>query len=209
MRIVGICMVMSVGLLLSGCASFYLPIVPSKLSFSNSQKCDSTLEVSYMYDVLSITHNRKYYRKENRNGFKTIAVSIKNVSDTAIRISFASFKMFVNNREILPANTSLYFNNVSQLSGIYLLHGLWGPWSVTTVQDTYAGSSTKIQYLPIGLAIGLINTIVASVANTNHQKNIIANDVYGKIINPHETLYGTIVLNSWYVEALEFKHIQN
>jgi hypothetical protein len=194
-------------IILTGCASTYRIIDTKNLSYTNNQNCNNKLEVSYIYDIYSITENNKYARKEKNNNFRTIAVRIKNLTDSSRLITHDNFKIYNNESEMLFADKSAYFNSVSQLSGTYLLHALWGPWAIITTSDDSGNSNTKVIYYPVGFAVGLINMFVAISANTKHEKNINDNEIFEKTINPHETISGIVILYSSRYDPLIFKYL--
>jgi len=196
-----------VGLVMMSCASSYKTISPNSLNYSNRQICNEKLEVSYIYDVYSMTDNRKYSRKEKNNNYRTIAVRIRNLTDTSKTITTDNFRIYANDRELSMANKADYFGAVSQLSAVYLLHGLWGPWRIESWSDSNGQSGTKTTYIPIGLAVGVINMIIATVANSNHRKEINDNEIFGKTIKPKETITGIVILNYSQYDPLVFKYL--
>lgn len=195
------------GLFMMSCASYYKPIRPDTLNYSNKQISNEKLEVSYMYDVYSISDNRKYSRKEKNNNYRTIAVRIRNLTDTTRIITTDNFRIFANERELTVANKTAYFSTVYQMPEVYLLHGLWGPWRVDSWSDSNGKSGSKTTYIPIGITIGVINVIVASAANSNHKKNLNNNEIFGRTIKPNGTITGIIILNYSQYDPLDFKYL--
>jgi hypothetical protein len=153
-----------------------------------------------------MTDNRKYSRKEKNNNYRTIAVRIRNLTDTSRLITTDNFRIYANDRELTMANRTDYFGTVSQLSALYLLHGLWGPWKIESWSDSNGQSGSKTTYIPIGLAVGVINMIIASVANSNHKKEINDNELFGKTIKPKETITGIVILNYSQYDPLIFRY---
>jgi hypothetical protein len=195
------------GFILSNCASTYKVINPNSLNYTNKQNCNEKFEVSYLYDIYSLTENSKYSKKEKSNGFRTIAVKVKNITDSSRMITTDNFKIYQNDNEVTFANKSDYFNSVSQTSASYLLHGLWGPWSFETISDENGNSQTTVRYYFIGLIVGVINMIVASSANTNHENEIKNCEIYGKTIKPGETITGIVIIKSSQYDPLIFRYL--
>lgn len=195
------------GLLLMSCASSYKSIKPENLNYSNSQICNEKLQVSYIYDIYSLSSNKKYAKKEKNNNYRTIALRISNLTDTSRLITTDNFRIYVNNQELTVADKTKYLEVVNQLSAAYLLHGIWGPWRVETWDDSNGNSGGKVTYVPIGLTVGVINVIIASVANSNHKKEITDNEIFGRTLKPRETITGIVILNYSQYDPLIFKYL--
>nr|WP_321409597.1 hypothetical protein [uncultured Carboxylicivirga sp.] len=195
-----------VALTMMSCASSYRTIRPAGLHYANQQNCNEKLDVSYVYDIYSMTNNRKYAKKEKNGNYRTIAVRIENLTDTSRLLTTDNFRIYANNRELPIANKTDYVRNVSQLSGLYLLHALWGPWQIESWRDSNGQSGSKTTYIPIGLGVGVINMIIASVANSDHKKEIMNNEIFGRTLQPKETITGIVVLNYSQYEPLVFKY---
>lgn len=195
------------GLFLTSCAGTYKAINADNLMYSNTQVCNDKLEISYVYDVYSLSDNKKYARKEKNNEYRTIAIRIRNLTDTSRIITTDNFRIYANNlTELLVENKSDYLRSVSQQSGLYLLHGLWGPWKYESWVKSDGTSGGKLSYLPIGLVVGVGNMIVAASSNARHKKEITDAEIFGKTIAPGSFITGIVVLKYNRYDPLYFKY---
>jgi hypothetical protein len=190
----------------SSCANTYKTINPKSLNYANRQKCNNKLEVAYIYDIYSLTDNARYSKKEKNNNYRTIAIRIKNISDSTRVLTKENFRIYANDIELKSPNNLDYLSTVKQLSALFLLHAFWGPVKVETWTDSNGNSGGKTTYLPIGLAVGLVNTIIAASANSKHEEEIKSSEIYGIALKPNETFYGIVVLNYSQYDPLSFRY---
>ncbi len=194
--------------LFTSCASSYNAINTSQQNYVNKQVIEGYMEIGYKYDLYSSSDNKKYFKKEKLYGYKTIAIEIKNISSIPVLITADNFRVYTGEKEVPTVDLNTYLMNVKQLSGTYLLHGLWGPWSIQTWSDSNGHSGGKVTYLPVGLAIGIINAIIASGANKKHSENIEELNIFNKTIEPNEKITGIICLKHDTYDQLTFKYLE-
>ena len=203
-----ICISFILVILLTSCAVRYKTINTDVLSYYKPTTINNELEVSYLCDVYQATGNTRYSNKERHNNFKTIAVKITNLSDSSILITKNNFKILAKDQQVPLAYLKEYFRYVRQTSGTYLLHALWSPRYTHTTGSGLESNTTTV-YIPIGLAVGIVNMIIAQVANKNHYLNINDRVIYGKTVKPHETITGIIVLDYSNYDPLIFSYKTN
>jgi hypothetical protein len=186
---------------LGGCAASYSPINPEVRKYRSG---DSLAPVSFMYryDVLSLRGNKRYSKKELKNGLNVVAVRITNNTDSIIHTS--DLRLFYGSREIIPVNPEVAAMQLKQGTAIYLLYCLLGLY-ITNAESTGYGVQEKTTFIPIGIPIAAGNMIGAGAANKNLKKEFLKYDINNKDINPHETLYGIITLKETGHEVLTLK----
>lgn len=200
--------ILFIAILLSlfSCAGSYKTMKASDQSFIDKQSINDSLLVGYKYDIYSQYGNKRYSKKEKVHGYKLLAIEITNQSNEAIKITKDNFKLSIGGADIPPADLDIYTRKVKQESATYLLHALWGPWTIKkTVQN--GKSNTTVKYLPIGAGIGLINTMLASSANAKHMTNINSSIIWGKTISPKSKLYGFVCIRNQGYDQITFKYL--
>ena len=194
---------------LASCAATYKPLNTPSLNFQNKSLASSKLEVSYMYRVQALANNRKYSKKETKFGLAAIGLKITNTSSQPITITRQNFKILANGNERPSLTIEEYAGKVKQLSGLFLLHTLWGPWQYTYIENPPPGvQQSTFKFLPIGAIVGLINALVAGNANKNHQNALQQNQIYGMTIEPGKTLYGVALVRMLGYEPLTFDRVE-
>jgi len=192
--------------LLIGCASSYKPLLPSTLNYQNQTPAKEKLEISYLYDIQNQTRNKRYARKENKFGYAAIGLRIKNTTNQTVTLTQENFKINANGVTKKFVSVEDYTKVVRQTSAPYLLHSLWGPWSISHVEDPSQGiNETTVQFIPVGVAVGIGNLIVAESANKRHLETLMLNQIYGKSIEPGQTFFGIVIIPTSSYEPLEFK----
>jgi hypothetical protein len=149
--------------LLCSCAIPFKEFKPSSFSYQNNANISQKIHVSYVYDIQRATNNRRYAKKEYGSGYSAISLRIKNISDQPIIVDQSNFKIFSSGKEIPYVTSEQYASLIKQRTGVHLLHGLWGPWGFHANGEGDKNESGKSEfiYLPIGLAVGLTNFIIA------------------------------------------------
>lgn len=192
-------------LALASCATTYKPLSTPALNFQNKSAAKDKLEVSYLYDVQALSNNKRYSKKERKFGFAAIGLKITNTSDQPITLTRQNFKILANGSERPSVTVTEYTGKVKQLSGLFLLHALWGPWAYTYEENSATGvSKSSFKYIPVGAIVGLINALVAGSANKNHLTAMQQNEIYGKAIEPGKTLHGVAIVQMLSYEPLTF-----
>ncbi len=69
--------------LCSGCAAFYKPVKPERFSYRNN-KVYEDISFAYRFDVLTLTKNKRYAKKEEKFDIDVVAIKITNNSDKVI-----------------------------------------------------------------------------------------------------------------------------
>jgi hypothetical protein len=199
-------------LIMTGCAASFKVVNPAVLSYANTQKCNDKLEVSYLDDFYSLTRNYKYFYREKEYNYRTIAIRLKNLTDSSRQITNDNFRIYVNNVELPNADKTKYFKRVHQEAGLFLLHLSWG----LVLDYLSAGISggphpTRSEFDPkcslVAVTIGICNMLYAGNANDLHKTFINENEIFGRTVKPGETIYGIVVLNNSHYEPLVFKYL--
>jgi len=190
---------------LGGCAASYSPIIPEARKYISGDSL-SPVSFKYRYDVLSLRGNKRYSKKELKNGLSVVSVKITNNTDSVINTS--NLKLFYGSKEIIPVNPEAAAMQLKQGTAIYLLYCLLAIY-ITKDELVSSGSGVRMEHettvIPIGIPIGVGNMIGAGAANQNLRKEFLKYDISNKNINPHETIYGIITLKETGHEALMLK----
>lgn len=183
-------------LLLSGCAVSYKTIRPESIKYQSAVN-EGGMLFSYKYDVLRSSGNKRYAKKELRKGVQLIAIQIRNLSDTTIRLS-RDCDFYVGNDKVIPMEVSDISNRLKQKVWPYFLYLIWtfsrldyAYWTPTT----YVAGSLPIGYV-LGPGLTLLNVTKASGANRKLVINLNATDIWNRDILGGETVYGLIGLES-------------
>jgi len=178
---------------LTGCAASYHPIIPPTLQYS-AHELSGNVKLSYRYNVLTETRNRKYAKKEYKNGIKLIAVKITNLADTSITIGRDVY-FYSGDHLINPMLPKDFYITTRQSVLSYL------PYMLFTVLKLYVttgtmSSSTDTQVYPIGYGLGpgltIINMTKASSANRSLLNELNAYNLMNVSIPKGATVYGLI-----------------
>lgn len=183
--------------MMGGCAASYTPINPEARKYRTG---DSLAPVTffYKYDVLGIQGNKRYVKKEAKNGLSVLSVKITNNTDSVINTS--SIKLYASTRQIIPMNATSAALQLRQGTVAYLLYCLMF-LTISSNSSSY-GEDQHPTIIPIGIPIGIGNMIGAGSANQNLLREFMKYDITDRIIKPHETLYGIITLKETTHEAL-------
>lgn len=197
-------LLLSITVLLSGCAMYYRPINPPKLNYQN-QSNQNGIELAYEYNVLLKKGNKKYSNKELKSNIDLVAVKITNNTDSTITIgdnvAFFSDSMLLNLVEPIKINRTLE----QSLTG-YLLYMLFTPVNIEyTSNHVYAKLSIGF-LLGAGLTIG--NMVTASTANRDFLKELKKYNLINKEIKAGETVYGIVGVNTGGFSPLMVKKIK-
>lgn len=183
---------------LSSCAASYKPISPTFLSYPSVQVTEG-LTYSYRFNVLSDAGNKKYAKKEQRKGIKVIAVKL--VNDTGRRIVFKrDIDIYMGDQVILPMEASQVRQIIKQPAALFLL---WSPLILFTTDCN--GFSCDRTVIPIGAAIGVTNTIIASSANGKLDTEMLTYDILNREIANGDTAFGLIAISTDITSAIELR----
>lgn len=190
--------------MLTSCGVSYKPLEFDKLPFQNAAQVKENVTVSYLYDIQTLSRNRRYAKKERKAGYVAVGIKIKNESNQPIQINDSNFMVKANGAQRQLLSPDLYTSKVKQHPPVHLLHALWGPWQYSYIE--YGNQrETSFKYYPVGAAIGLINMIIAGTGNTKHKETLKGNPIVGRTIEPGGTLNGVILMASPSYEPLTFE----
>jgi hypothetical protein len=182
--------VIVVAVIISSCAGSYKPIVPSRLSYGSVSESNG-MSYAYRHNILTESGNKKYAKREAKGSLKLMAIEITNTTDRTINFN-RDIKMYMGDRQVLPVEPSIVYQQLRQRSGLYMLWSLF--WVVFTKCDDDGNCSSTP--LPVGLVIGIGNTAAASGANQKFMDELNATDLLTKEIKPGETVKGLIGISS-------------
>jgi hypothetical protein len=182
---------------LSSCASTYKPIRPTQLQYNQASDANG-VSLGYRYDVLREKGNKKYAKREMKNGVRLVAVKIINNTDQALVLGGNS-KLYTGRSEVLLIPSEDIHKSLKQGVAIYLLYLLMTPMQFT-VTTANSNGSVDTDSTPIGLILGpgisIGNMAVSGSANKNLLDELNAFNLKGKTIQPGETAYGLIGIGS-------------
>jgi hypothetical protein len=198
-------LLLTLALSVMSCASSYRPIQPERMPYTNLTS-NGDVALGYRYDVLRETRNKKYAKKELKNGVKVVAVSVTNNSVKPL-IFGTDLKLMSGERELLAMSPTSSFNALKQNTPIYLLYGLLTFVKLRTEKRT--NNYIEIKEYPVGLVIGpavtIGNVAVSAGANKKFKSELITRDLWGKVIEPGKTVYGLVSIGSSGYDALSIK----
>lgn len=187
---------------LSSCAANYKMINPRGVNYQANSN-DENVFFSYKYNVLEESGNKKYAKKERKKNLSVVAVKL--VNNKTVPIKFAEdVKIYSGNEIVLPVESEIVKNELKQIAPLYLLYSLL--W-VTIYDCDSNGFDCSVTPIPVGLAIGLGNMAVAGSANQNFLRELMANDILHREIQPGETVYGLIGVKDTGYNPLEFRFV--
>jgi hypothetical protein len=179
-----------IAVLISSCAGSYKPMVPANMNYGSTSEGNG-IAYAYRHNVLTETGNKKYAKREAKGSLKLMAIEITNTTDRTINFN-RDVKMYMGDRQVLPVEPTIVYEQLRQRSGLYMLWSLL--WVVFTKCDEDGNCSSTP--LPVGLAIGIGNTAAASSANKKFMAELMATDLLTKEIKPGETVSGLIGISS-------------
>ena len=197
--------------ILFGCAGSYKAIKPEKIAFTKEEKGNETISLEYHYNALIETNNKKYYKKEIKNGIQLVAIKITNHTGSDL-VYNKNFQLYTGETvlNILPKET--VHAQLKQQSSLYLLYLLLTPmrlYSSTPTSGTAMMSNTKS--FPIGLIIGpaiaLGNLATASSANKKFKSDLDTFDLFNKVIKDGESVNALVGIKSTSFMPINIKFI--
>lgn len=175
-----------------GCASTYKPINPPAVYYSAHDLQDG-ISFSYKFDVLREKGNKKYSKKEYKQGLKLIAVKVTNNTDTTIIIG-QDVAFYAGQNELTLLDPAVIKKSIKQITPAYL------PYLLLNFLRLNVYTESSSDSYPIGLAIGpglaVGNMICAGTANDNLLSELTKYSVINKDIKRGETIYGIIGIRS-------------
>lgn len=181
----------------SGCAAFYKPVKPERFSYKNTQLYDD-VNFAYRFDVLTLTKNKRYAKKEEKFDIDVVAVKITNNSDKVISFD-EDIKFHMAGRELYPLENHRVTSKLKQTVLPYLLY------SLLFLRIETSSSRTTI---PLGAGIALGNVLSAASSNSSFKKEFSNNNLVGKMIPPNETVTGLVAFGGMEYGNLEISIIK-
>lgn len=198
--------IIAIAILFTNCAATYRQINPQSINYSSHDLQDG-ISFSYQYDVLRLKNNKKYAKKEQKRNVRIIAVKITNNTDSVITMGKDAI-FYSGQNEVIPMTPFSSKESIKQYAAGYLPYLLFTPTKLFITKPNQGGGYTTETY-PIGYAIGpgltAGNMIMASSSNEKMLSEFIQYDVLNKEIQPNETIYGIIGLNSFSYSPLSVK----
>jgi hypothetical protein len=195
-------------IILSGCAASYRPINPPTLNY-NSHDLQDGIGLSYKYDVLREKGNKKYAKKEDKNGVKLIAVKITNNTDTVINIG-KNAAFYSGQNQIFPMEPMTIKESIKQIVPGYLPYLLLTFTRFYVTKSTY--NSVTTQSYPIGLVLGPVittgNMVAAGTANRDMLNELYEFNILSRDIQKGETVYGIIGVRDMGFSPISVKMIK-
>jgi hypothetical protein len=184
----------------TGCAGIYRPVVPENIGYDTYSDLKDSVKISYNYNTQKSFNNKRYRKAERRSGYVAVCINIINHSSEPVVILPNTFLIRLNGKPADIISYKDYVHDVRQITEVYLLYSVFGPW----VTENGATS-----YVPIGLGIGLINFGVASFANKQHEKNMKKNEIWGRLIPPESTGSGVVFIRNFTYDELKFEYLKS
>ena len=182
----------SVCLLLASCAGKYSLTRPPEINFTNRGK--EKIQLSYKYEVLKIAGNKKYVKKEEKNGIKLVALKISNQTQDSITFQ-KDFTILADYHEVNILPTKTVYNELKQTVSLYLLYLLLTPTTLSKTETSNAYTTSE-NIFPIGLIIkpdiAAGNMIAAGSANNKFKEELQQHELHNKTIPPGQTIYALI-----------------
>ena len=190
---------------LNGCASSFKSINPRGAVYSN-KLTDNNVDFSYQYDILRARGNKKYAKREDKNGIKVVAVKITNRTGSDLVLG-ENYNIFSSDRQIVPLDQGFVHQKLKQGVAIYLLYL---PLTLTTLTTTSASSyGQRNNSIPIGLALGpgitFGNMAVAGTANSIFKQELATNTLTNRKISDGETVYALVSFQDYTFNPLSIK----
>lgn len=179
-----------------GCASSYRVINPLRIVYQDSSESYGGV-LGYRYDVLREAGNKKYARKADDKKIRIVGMKFTNLTDQAINFG-EDVEIFADGQRIIPLPSDVVKREVKQISGLYMLWSLF--WVTLSKCENDDCSVTPI---PVGLLIGIGNTVGASGANRNFHKELEFHNLITKVVDPGETVKGLLLIRAENEQKLE------
>lgn len=181
-----------------GCASSYRQINPLRVVYQDSVVSYGGV-LEYKYDVLRKAGNKKYARKADDKRIKIIGVKFTNLTDEPINFG-KDVEILADGQKITPLSPDVVKREVKQVSGLYMLWGLF--WVTISKCENDDCSVTPI---PVGMLIGIGNTLGASGANKNFNRELEYHNLMNKVVDPGKTIKGLLILRTDDEKTLEVR----
>ncbi|MET4107223.1 hypothetical protein [Hymenobacter sp. UYP22] len=189
---------------ISSCAGSYHAIRPDRLgNYQAATQAGAPVEFEYRYSALLANGaNKKYVKKERKQGYQVVAVKVKNNTSTDLNFS-RDLELTFGDRPIIPVPSVQAASDLKQGVAIYLLYVLlnFNVGSTSSVNGTVVQDNTT--FIPTGPFIAGGNMLGASMANKNMRNEFARFDLTNKVIRPGETVYGIVPIREMNVAPLK------
>ncbi|MDD4972626.1 MAG: hypothetical protein PHT07_24610 [Paludibacter sp.] len=183
----GILMI-SFALVLGGCAATYKSIDPPTLNYT-AHDLQNGIKLSYKFDVLRESGNKKYAKKEYNGGIKLIAIAVTNLTDTTINVA-RDLQFYYGQSLIVPVESV----NISKIVKQNVIS--YFPYMLLTFLGLQVTVDQETNVYPIGYVLGPSitagNMITAGTANRRMLDELNAYNIMNRSIAKGETAYGLI-----------------
>ncbi|WP_240905194.1 hypothetical protein [Flagellimonas oceani] len=153
--------------------------------------------------------DKKYEKKEEKNGVKLVAVKITNNSDRDIMFGKDVALEYENGNGVYIMENEKVFKTLKQSPASYLWYLLLTPLNLYTSKPGPNGLPVETSSTPIGLVLGPGiaggNMIVAGSANKKLKTELLEYNISGTVIKKGETKYGLIGIRTDTYDALKLK----
>jgi hypothetical protein len=183
-----------VTLLISSCASFYKPIDPHNMNYDSLE--GRGLAYADKRNVLTLTGNIRYAKKEDKYDINIVSVKIQNNTNETISVK-EDVIFFVDGREVYPLENYVVESKIKQRN-----IGLYALYSLLFLNISDGGGQRSY---PIGVPIAVGNIGVAASSNAKFRNNFAADNLLNKIVKPGQTVYGLVAFRDLYSRKLELQ----
>jgi hypothetical protein len=186
-------------LMLSQCAGPYYSSDPSKFQYKTLHNTEQ-FEYYMIDDVLAKSKNKRFAKKEKKQGLRMMAVKIKNITDSSIILSETNLKIDQpqENYSVIPP--AHFYDKTKKNTSLYLIWGLafftYGKTEINTNAYGTPSADFTTVIVPIGIPIAIINMLISDKANKNYKKNLEQYNLLGKTLNPGEEVYGFVFIDN-------------
>ena len=179
--------------LFASCASSYTLTHPTIVNYSNESVVDS-VSFSYKYDILSDNGNRKYARKERKEGIKVLAIKIVNNSTSTLNFKDNS-QLYSGEKPLILLDNKEVYSKLKQSVPSYIIYLILLP-----IHKFSVNLNGPANIFPFGYILGPLfagsNMIIAAHANANFVYEMVKYDIAKRPISPGEIVYGIIAIDS-------------
>jgi hypothetical protein len=188
-------LIITLVLVLTGCAASYKPINPPTLNY-NSHDLQDGIQFSYKHDVLQEKGNKKYAKKEDKRGVKLVAIKITNHTDADINVG-RDLVFYSSQNQIFPMEPKTVHIEIKQIVPGYLPYLILTALKlIITKPNNYGGTTTDVY--PIGYVLGpgitFGNMLIAGTANKSMLNELYNYNILSQDIPKGETVYGIIAI---------------
>ncbi|UBZ14198.1 hypothetical protein LDL77_00440 [Flagellimonas marinaquae] len=153
--------------------------------------------------------DKKYEKKEEKNGVKLVAIKITNNSDQDLIFGKDVTLEYENGNGVYIMENEKVFKTLKQSPASYLWYLLLTPLNLYTTKTNSYGLPEQTSSTPIGLILGPGlaggNMIAAGSANKKLKAELLEYNISGTLMEKGETKYGLIGIRTDTYDALKLK----